>query len=87
MAEFTIALFAGARESVGRSTIVLQCDSPIDAGQLKQLVAQSFPDLVPYAQFGRLAVDREFVDDSSLVHANSEPNSSVIALIPPVSGG
>jgi MoaE-MoaD fusion protein len=77
-----IQLFAAPRQLLNRSTLRLELDGSLTAGQLKAQLAERFPELLPWLESGRLAVDRQLVGDQHPVPIGAE-----VALIPPVSGG
>ena len=78
-------LFAGAREQVGAESIEVAIKMPSTVLELKQAMSSQFKSLQSYIEFGRIAVDNEFLHDTDLIHKIlSHP---AIALIPPVSGG
>jgi molybdopterin converting factor small subunit len=78
-------MFAGARERVGSEAIEIQVDMPVTVRQLKVAISNQFESLRTLVEFGRIAIDNEFVDDSQSI--DSTGSQSVVALIPPVSGG
>lgn len=80
-----VRLFAGARERVGSDAIEIQVNLPVSVKQLKVAIACQFESLRSLVEFGRIAIDNEFVEDSQPIDATR--SQSVIALIPPVSGG
>lgn len=78
-------MFAGARERVGSEAIEIQVDLPVSVKQLKMAIANQFESLRTLVEFGRIAIDNDFVEDSQSIDGTR--SQSVIALIPPVSGG
>jgi len=78
-------MFAGARERVGSDSIEIEVNLPLSVLQLKQELAVQFETLRSLVEFGRIAIENEFVSDSTII--DQAHNHSVIALIPPVSGG
>ena len=78
-------MFAGARERVGSEFIEIDVNLPISVIQLKETIAINFESLRSYLEFGRIAINNDFVCDSELI--DNAHSQSVIALIPPVSGG
>jgi len=81
----TVKMFAGARERVGSDSIEIEVNLPLSVLQLKQELAVQFETLRSLVEFGRIAIENEFVSDSTII--DQAHNHSVIALIPPVSGG
>ena len=78
-------MFAGARERVGSDFIEIEVNLPLSVLQFKEELSIQFESLRSLVEFGRIAIENEFVSDSTMIdQANSH---SVIALIPPVSGG
>ena len=80
-----VRMFAGARERVGVEFIEIEVNLPISVTELKKTIAISFESLRSYVEFGRIAINNDFVCDSELI--DKSHSQSVIALIPPVSGG
>ena len=78
-------MFAGARERAGVEFIEIEVNLPISVTQLKETIAINFESLRPYVEFGRIAINNDFVCDSELI--DKAHSQFVIALIPPVSGG
>lgn len=79
----TVKYFAGLRERFGVSheEIAIAEQSPT-VSDLWRALQQVHPELGRMKQFVRVAVNRDFADDDTLVASADE-----IALIPPVSGG
>jgi molybdopterin converting factor small subunit len=80
-----ILLFAGAREMLGVDRVSLPISLPCTIAELKTALLETHSELGPFLHHGRIAIDREFVNDNYCLIANEKPNA--IALIPPVSGG
>ena len=78
-------MFADAREKVGAEFIEIEVNLPMSVKQLKETIANQFESLRPLIEFGRIAIDNDFVSDSEII--DRIHTQSVIALIPPVSGG
>ena len=78
-------MFADARERVGSEFIEIELNLPTTVKQLKESMAIQFESLRYLVEFGRIAIDNDFVSDSEIIDALH--TQSVIALIPPVSGG
>lgn len=77
-----VQLFAGARELAGIGTVSVELASGATVAELRRGLAVRLPALVQLLARSRLAVNREFADDTAIV-----PDGAEIALIPPVSGG
>ncbi len=78
-------MFAGARERVGTNAIEIQVNLPVSVKQFKEAIASQFESLRSLVEFGRIAIDNEFLSELDTIDvAHSQ---SAIALIPPVSGG
>jgi len=80
-----VKMFAGARERIGSDAIEIQVNLPVSVKQLKEAIASQFESLRSLVEFGRIAIDNDFVSESETIDATH--SQSVIALIPPVSGG
>ncbi len=78
-------MFAEARERVGADFIDIEVNLPMSVKQLKETIAIQFESLRSLVEFGRIAIDNDFVSDSEII--DRIHTQSVIALIPPVSGG
>ena len=78
-------MFADARERVGTEFIEIDANLPMTVKQLKETIASQFESLRSLVEFGRIAIDNDFVCDSEII--SRIQTQSVIALIPPVSGG
>ncbi|MDQ0340371.1 molybdopterin synthase sulfur carrier subunit [Caldalkalibacillus uzonensis] len=76
-----VLLFAGIREKAGRETITCE-QTRITVGELKQWLADTYPELAADIQLAMIAVNEEFADDSAVVNDGDQ-----VAVIPPVSGG
>ncbi len=78
-------MFADARERVGSEFIEIEVNLPMPVKRLKETIAIQFESLRSLVEFSRIAIDNDFVSDSEIIDAIH--TQSVIALIPPVSGG
>ncbi len=78
-------MFADARERVGSEFIEIEVNLPMPIKRLKETIAIQFESLRSLVEFSRIAIDNDFVSDSEIIDAIH--TQSVIALIPPVSGG
>lgn len=77
-----ILLFAGLKESLGESAIDIDAAGRT-VGQVKDLLAEKFPDQADLIRRSHFAVVHDYVPDSHVLSDASEE----IAIIPPVSGG
>ena len=77
-----IQLFAGARELAEVASIHLDLPDGATVADLRQALLLHRPELALLLARSRIAVDREFADDSAVV-----PDGAEVAVIPPVSGG
>ena len=77
-----IQLFAGARELAGAPSICLNLPDGATVADLRRALILHRPEMSALLARSRIAVDREFADDSAVV-----PEGAEVALIPPVSGG
>jgi molybdopterin converting factor small subunit len=77
-----VITFAGAAELAGCDSLELDLQLPVSAAEIKRTLVQVCPPLEKLVPHSRLAVDGEYVQDSTVITEYQE-----IALIPPVSGG
>lgn len=77
-----VAFFAAARDIAGCDQLELDVDDATTVGQLKTMIAERFPEMVPIMSTSNWAVDHEYVGNEQQLHHGAE-----IGLIPPVSGG
>lgn len=78
----SVLLYAQARELVGEPQTSVTVTEPATVSKLREaLIAQhpALARLLPHAMF---AVDAQYAQDATAIDANS-----IIAIIPPVSGG
>ena len=66
----------------GAASIHLNLPGGATVTDLRQALLLRHPGLAPLLARSRIAVDREFADDSAVV-----PDGAEVAIIPPVSGG
>lgn len=79
----TVQLFAGAAQAAGsRRVDVLLPTAEIRLGAFAELLANQHPDLATWVRASRFAVGTKFVEHDANLMADS-----VVAMIPPVSGG
>ncbi len=82
MTKIKVQMFAGAKQIAGADSIDLDVREPIQARAVMDAIGKAVPGLEPLIPSCRLAVDNRYVIDQSIIDGDS-----VIALIPPVSGG
>jgi molybdopterin converting factor small subunit len=75
-------MFARAKDIAGAETVEITVGDPIQAHAVFAELSKTIPALKPLMPSCRLAVDNRYVTDQSIID-----DDSVIALIPPVSGG
>lgn len=78
----TVKLFAAARQRVGADKVELQLPAAATVGELKQQLAEAYPNLQPLLAHAMFAVDTQYASEDTLLTEQSE-----VACIPPVSGG
>lgn len=76
-----ILLFGIARDIAGNSTLEIEAEQGISAGELKADLLKRYPRFERVSSL-LLAVNNEYAADSAILYETDE-----IALIPPVSGG
>ena len=81
-----VKVFAGIRESVGTETLQIEILDGTTALDIKEQLANRYPDAAELIRMSRLAVDQKFVSDEHALAGQASPGDE-IALIPPVSGG
>jgi len=77
-----VLFFAILRERAGCKEIAVQLPEASTVGELWSTLCRTYPQFEPLSSSMSFAVDQEYVDRSSVLHADAE-----VALIPPVSGG
>lgn len=77
-----VLLFAAAREFAGTDRLQIELLADSTVGDLRSAVACQVPELTRVLPQSRIAVNREFADDTMVI-----PHGAEVALIPPVSGG
>lgn len=75
-----VLLFAGLREKIGDSKIILPVEESITAQNLRETLYTSFPQI--NGDVFQIACNEAFVKDDFIIKDTDE-----VALIPPVSGG
>ena len=82
MIKIQVLMFAGAKELAGCETLEVAVSEPLQAHGVLAAIGHAVPKLQPLIPSCRLAVDNRYVTDQAVIDEDS-----VIALIPPVSGG
>lgn len=82
MGEATVLLFAGLAERVGVRRLKVAVMPGDRVRDVRERLVTAYPELMPFLPTLRYAVDEEYADEDTLVGPGS-----VLALIPPVSGG
>lgn len=78
----TVCLFAAVREIANASSLSMDLPMNSSAGAVLESLIHSFPALRAYRGYVRIAVNRQYVDETHRLRENDE-----VAVIPPVSGG
>ena len=78
----TVKLFAKLREVAGSETVTVELSSPATVADVRNVLAERFPELAGLLARSAVAVNHDFAADSVVVEPGSE-----VAIIPPVSGG
>lgn len=73
--------FGIAKDIFGWQTIQLQLDDAANAGNVKAILEQQYPQLKELASY-MIAVNDEYANADTIIHPGDE-----VAIIPPVSGG
>lgn len=77
-----VRCFAGAAAIVGARSVKLSVAAGCEMSTIRSTIIDKFPDIRALAEVSRWAVDNRFVPESYAV----EPGT-IVAMIPPVSGG
>jgi molybdopterin synthase sulfur carrier subunit len=80
--KINVRLFAAAKEFAGSDAIEIELPAVCTASDLRFVIYERIPRLKAFGSQLRFAVDAEYANDSTPIHATSE-----VACIPPVSGG
>ena len=81
--KITVLFFATLRSLTGIKTIEMEIPPKAQVADLKEIIAQRFPQIAPALVDSVLvSVNREYADDDQVI-----PDHSEVALFPPVSGG
>lgn len=78
----TVKLFAKARDLVGSPTVQVPWSDGDSVAQLKQVLCEQHPSLVPLVPRLLVAVNNNYAADGTKLAASDE-----VACFPPVSGG
>lgn len=78
----SVRLFAVAKDAMGDGVLELELNDGATIADVRNGLVARLPDLNAMSALLRFAVNEDFADDSTVVHATDE-----IACIPPVSGG
>lgn len=77
-----VLAFAGARDVLGASEVLLPLEVPCTAEQLLRQICGRYPALEPYRRSIRVALNGAYARPEEEVRLGDE-----VALIPPVAGG
>jgi molybdopterin converting factor subunit 1 len=83
MIEITVLFFATLRSLTGRKTLDLELPPESRVADLKQVIAEQFPQVAPaLVETVLVSINREYAGDEQRI-----PDGAEVALFPPVSGG
>jgi molybdopterin converting factor subunit 1 len=82
MNKVKVLFFAALRERAGSSALELELPKEMTVGELKNKLADEYPNLRQSLKAVLVSLDREYAFDDAVIPSNAE-----IALFPPVSGG
>ena len=77
-----VLFFARARDLAGAAEAVIELPSGATVANLRHALADRYPKLAPLMERCAMAVDNELAETNTPISPNS-----VVALLPPVSGG
>lgn len=77
-----VRLFASHREKLGADRLSLDLPTNARVSDLTATLAARFPEFERVGAAARVAVNREYVPSTTILHDGDE-----VALIPPVAGG
>ena len=81
--EITVLFFATLRSLTGLKSLELEMPPESKVVDLKLMVANRFPQVVPaLVETVLVSVNREYAEDEQII-----PDGAEVALFPPVSGG
>lgn len=82
MIQVRVRLFAACREKANTDEVILTLPEKTTTAQVWNFLLDQYPDLAPYRNISKLAVNMAYVQgDLSL------QNDDEVCIIPPVSGG
>lgn len=82
MSQVTVLFFATLKDRAGLDRVSLDLEEGARVADLKGLLGERFPALVPALATALVSVNREYAFDNDLI-----PQQAEVALFPPVSGG
>jgi MoaE-MoaD fusion protein len=82
VSEFQIRLFAAAKQTLQKDSLVVQLTPPHTVQHLQSQLGREFPAIATLVQKSRLAVNTTYAAPDLFITPADD-----IALIPPVSGG
>jgi len=77
-----IRLFAAAKQAAGRNAVELELPEGATIGQLRQRLAEEYPQLSTLIRQAMFSIDAEYAGDKQEIAPDAD-----VACIPPVSGG
>ncbi len=80
--KLSVKLFARARDLAGASQVELELPDRATVADLRFAITSRYPPLAPLAPSLLIAVNMDYVNDETVLQANSD-----VACFPPVSGG
>ena len=80
--EISVLLFAGMRQTVGAPSLTIELTMPATVGDIRKGMLERYPEMESVLQSCAFAVDEQYATDGTPVD-----QQSVVACIPPVSGG
>jgi molybdopterin synthase catalytic subunit/molybdopterin converting factor small subunit len=78
----SVLFFATLRDKSGTNRVNLELASPLNVRELKMLLAEKYPALIPYISSVIVSINREFAFDQDMLMDGAE-----VAIFPAVSGG
>lgn len=80
--EIKVLCFASTQDATGARELTFACGDTATVRGAADALAAAYPALAPIVPRLRFAVNEEFADDDTPLHAGD-----VLALLPPMSGG
>jgi molybdopterin converting factor small subunit len=77
-----VKLFAGARELVGKDEIAVEVEAGATIGRLRTRILEQYAELQPLVGYAMFAIETTYCTDETPI-----PENTIVACIPPVSGG